>query len=170
MPDARHDDEHRPFATYFLLTTAFNLGAWALGAVLGPRRRAPLSDLVLLGAATHEISRIVAKERVTRTLRRPFTEIQPDGHEEPVPEGPRRALGELITCPYCIGPWIALALSTAYLLRPNATRTYCTVLGVAALSDFLHRTSAVINQKRTELAERAHEHEALARQATRATP
>lgn len=163
MGEPNHD--HRPLGTYLVLTMAFNVSAWALGAMLGRQRRTPLTDLVLLGGATHEISRIVAKEPVAQTLRRPFTEVAPDGHEEPVPEGPRRALGELVTCPYCMGPWIALALSTAYLLRPSAARTYCTVLTIAAMSDFLHRLSGLLNQKREQLRRLAEQHEADRRSA-----
>lgn len=153
---ASHGHEERPLGTYLLLTATFNLGALAVGALLGGRRgRAELGDVLLLGAATHEASRIVSKERVTRTIRRPFTEVQPDGHEEPKPKGPRRALGELLTCPYCLAPWIALGLSTSYLLAPRVTRTYCTVLTIATISDFLQRASSLINEKRDELASRA---------------
>jgi hypothetical protein len=152
MTDARHD--HRPAGTYVLLTAAFNAGALALGALLGSRRRMRIADLLVLGAATHEISRIVTTERVTRSLRRPFVETSEDGHEEPVAEGPRRALGELLTCPYCVGPWIALGLSTSYMLAPAMTRTYATVLTMAAVSNFLHRASALVNAKRSELGAR----------------
>lgn len=151
--DARHDD--RPLGTYVLLTAAFNLGAWGLGALLGGRRRMPLGDVLLLGAATHEASRVIAKERVTRTIRKPFTEVKADGHEEPRPQGPRRALGELLTCPYCLAPWIALALSTSYLLAPRTTRTYGTVLAIATVSDFLQRGSSLLNETRAEIASRA---------------
>lgn len=149
------DEDHRPFGTYLVLTAAFNAGAWGLGALLGKRRRMPLTDLVVLGTATHEISRIVSKERVTRTIRKPFVEVQPDGHEEPVDHGPRRALGELLTCPYCMAPWIALGLSAAYLVAPSATRTYATVMSIAAVSDFLHRGRSLILEKRRELHARA---------------
>ena len=151
--DARHDE--RPLGTYLALTATFNVAAWGLGALLGRRGRMPLGDVLLLGAATHEASRVVAKERVAGTIRKPFTEVQPDGHEEPKPEGPRRALGELLTCPYCLAPWVALALSTSYLLAPRITRTYCTVLTIATVSDFLQRGSSLLNQKRDELASRA---------------
>ncbi len=145
------EDDHRPFGSYLVLSAVFNAGAWALGALLGPRRRVPLADVLVLGAATHEVSRIVAKERVTQALRRPFVEVGPDGHEEPVDHGMRRAMGELITCPYCMAPWIALGLSAAYLVAPAATRTYATVMSVAAVSDFLHRARSLMLEKRREL-------------------
>ncbi len=154
--------DHRPTGTYLLLTTAFNVGALTLGALLGSRRRMRLADLLVLGAATHEISRIITTERVTRTIRQPFVETKEDGHEEPVSEGPRRAFGELLTCPYCVGPWVALGLSTSYLLAPGMTRTYATVLTMSAISDFLHRASAVVNAKRNELKAEAESFEARA--------
>lgn len=149
MSDSRHD--HPPNGTYLLLTLGFNAGALALGALLGKRRRVRIPDLLVLGAATHEISRILTTERVTRSLREPFVETTEDGREQPVAEGPRRAVGELLTCPYCVGPWIALGLSTSYMLAPAMTRTYATVLTMAAISDFLHRASAVVNAKRNEV-------------------
>ncbi len=155
MSASNHD--HRPTGTYLVLTTAFNAGALALGTLLGTRRRVRLADLLVMGAATHEVSRILTTERVTRSLRQPFVHTDADGHEAPVERGPRRALGELLTCPYCVGPWVALGLSTSYLLAPAMTRTYATVLTMAAISDFLHRASSVVNAKRNELeAEAAH--------------
>ncbi len=152
---------HRPMATYLTLTTTFNVAAWAVSSVLGRRRRASLADVALLGTATHEVSRIVTKERVTQTIRAPFVDKNADGREEPRPEGPRRAIGELVTCPYCTAPWVALGLTTLFFVAPNATRGFCTVMSIAAVSDFLSRGYAVVRTKSEELEERKRATEAF---------
>ena len=36
----------------------------------------PASDLVLVTVATHKLSRLVAKDRITSTLRAPFTSVE----------------------------------------------------------------------------------------------
>src|SRR5216110_1606458 len=78
-------------------------------------RRFSLLDLALLGIATHKLSRIVAKDRITSILRAPFVSyIRSSGagevKEEPRGRGIQRAIGTLVSCPYCIGPWSAAVL------------------------------------------------------------
>jgi len=68
-----------------------------------PKRFDPI-DIVLLGFATHKISRVVAKDKVTSFLRAPFTRFQEDSgqgevSEQPRGEGLRLAIGELLVCP-----------------------------------------------------------------------
>jgi hypothetical protein len=48
------------------------------------------------------------------TLRAPVT--RDEQAQEPEREGMARALGELVTCPYCIGLWVAAGLSGAMAL------------------------------------------------------
>jgi hypothetical protein len=67
-----------------------------------------LSDLLLLGVATHKLTRIVAKDRITGALRAPFVHYKGSAgggevNEEPRGRGFQRAIGELISCPYCRG-------------------------------------------------------------------
>jgi hypothetical protein len=47
-------------------------------------------------------------------------------------------LGELVTCPYCIGVWVAAGLTGAMALRPREARLVTTVFGAQALADFLN--------------------------------
>jgi hypothetical protein len=68
-----------------------------------------LLDLALLGMATHKLSRIVAKDRITGILRAPFVScIRSAGagevEEEPRGRGFQRGVGHLISCPYCMAP------------------------------------------------------------------
>jgi hypothetical protein len=107
-------------------------------------RRFSLLDLALLGVATHKLSRIVAKDRITGILRAPFVNyIRSSGagevEEEPRGRGLQRGIGQLISCPYCVAPWCATALGFGLVFAPRVTRFVAGILGSVALSDFLHR-------------------------------
>ncbi len=135
-----------PTSGYATLVTLFAGVFGTLLAVASVRRHLPkrigAGDLLLLGTATHKLSRIVTRDRATMPLREPFAEFQGNGgagevDERPKGRGLQRAVGELVTCPFCIGPWIASALMTALVARPRPTRVVLGVLSSVALSDFL---------------------------------
>jgi len=74
--------------------------------------RVDVRDIALLGMATHKLSLIGAEDAVTSPLRAPFTELQEKESpkkvdEEPRGEGLRRSVGELLTCKFCLGVWLA---------------------------------------------------------------
>ena len=110
-------------------------------------RKFGLLDLALLGVATHKLSRLVAKDRVTGIIRGPFVNyIRSAGaaevEEEPRGRGIQRGIGQLISCPYCIGPWCATALGFGFVFAPRVTRFLAGILASIAMSDFLHRAYA----------------------------
>jgi hypothetical protein len=116
------------------------------------RKKFNLLDLALLGIATHKLSRIVAKDRITSILRAPFVSyIRSSGagevEEEPRGRGFQRGIGHLISCPYCMAPWCATALSFGVLFAPRVTRFFAGILVSVAASDFLHRAYARIKQE-----------------------
>jgi hypothetical protein len=43
----------------------------------------------------------------------------------------------MVTCPYCLGLWVAAALSVGLLFAPRLTRFICSVLAALTISDFL---------------------------------
>jgi len=109
--------------------------------------RVPFRDMALLGVATHKLTRIVTRERVTIPLRVPFTHYEGrDGaglvKEEPRGRGIRRAIGSLVTCQYCAGPWVATGLTAGLVFAPRATRLACGIFAIVAVSDFLHQAYA----------------------------
>ncbi|HYZ81401.1 MAG TPA: DUF1360 domain-containing protein, partial [Solirubrobacteraceae bacterium] len=121
--------EHRPLGGYTLLSSGF---AAAFTAALIAKRddlpeRIGVQDLLLGGIATHKVSRLVAKDKVTGFLRAPFTRFQErSGHGE-VEEaargrGLRHAIGELLVCPYCVGQWVAGGFAAGYAHAPRVTR------------------------------------------------
>jgi hypothetical protein len=139
-------EERPPFRTYAALTALFNAGF--AGALLAAKRsgrlpeRIETRDMILLGTASHKISRLLAKDKVTAFMRAPFTEYQGRGGPAEVEErargvGVRRAIGELLICPYCLGLWSSGALHAGMLFAPRVTRVAASALSALTLSDFL---------------------------------
>src|SRR5262249_53367009 len=111
----------------------------------------PLRDVLLLGVATHELSRTLTRARVTIPLRVPFTHYEGTDGAGQVREGPgghglRGATGSLLTCQFCTGPWVALGLGAALLFFPRGTRFASGIFAMAAVSDFLHQGYAAARQ------------------------
>jgi hypothetical protein len=140
-------DEHRPLAAYGALSATFAAGvagsllaAKAAGRDL-PERLGPW-DIVLAGAASHKISRLIAKDKVTSFLRAPFTRYQEDAGQGEVSEEPRGtglqlAIGELVTCPYCMGQWVAAGLGVGLVAAPRLTRLITFIYSAETVGDFL---------------------------------
>lgn len=140
-------DEDRPLASYVATMTIYSAIVAALSLVVR-RSGAPLPDRVgvgdvaLMSIATHKISRLVAKEPVTSPLRAPFTRFKGQSGEAELAEevrgsGRRHALGELLTCPFCLGQWTATGLTFGFVLAPRATRLFATLFTSLAISDLL---------------------------------
>jgi hypothetical protein len=86
----------------------------------------------------------ITKDWVTAPLRAPFTEYQDSGIAGEVSErsrgrGLRKAIGDLATCPFCTGPWVAGALVCGLALAPRITRAVAATFAAVAVSDFVHR-------------------------------
>jgi hypothetical protein len=138
--------ERPPFRMYVGLTALFNAGfAGALYAAKRQRRlpeRISPQDLMLIGTASHKLSRLVAKDKVTSFVRAPFTEYQGRGGPAEVEERSRDgevrgALGELLICPYCLGLWAAGAFHVGLIFAPRVTRVAASTLTALTVSDFL---------------------------------
>ncbi|MFZ0917886.1 MAG: DUF1360 domain-containing protein [Candidatus Udaeobacter sp.] len=115
-------------------------------------KRFSLLDLALLGIATHKLSRIVAKDRITGILRAPFVDyIRSAGagevEEEPRGRGIQRGIGTLISCPYCMGPWSAAALAFGFVFAPRVARFFAGILASVAVSDVLHRVYSKMKEE-----------------------
>jgi Protein of unknown function (DUF1360) len=140
-------EQERPLGAYLVLMGTFTaacgaFAAWvrATGRTL-PERVEP-GDIVLVAVATHKLSRLVTKDRVTSSLRAPFTRFQDDAGPGEVEEaarghGLRRAIGELVICPYCIGLWIAAAFVCGLVAAPRTTRLVAAAFTALTGSDAL---------------------------------
>lgn len=130
--------EQRPLKGYAVLMATFAslaaaFAAWFRHSGRELPDRIDARDLALVTVASHKAARLIAKDKVTSPVRAPFAE--PEGgagpsevSEKPRGRGLRRAVGELITCPYCIGMWVSAAFTGGLLVAPRFTRWVATAL------------------------------------------
>ena len=139
--------EHRPRAPYAAMSATFG-SAFVASLVAAERsgRELPRAfsarDILLTGVATHKLSRQLSKDKVTSFIRAPFTRYQePTGQgevsEEARGSGLRGAIGELLTCPYCLGQWVAAGFLVGLVTAPRPTRLVTAMYAVSTVSDFL---------------------------------
>jgi hypothetical protein len=136
-----------PLGAYAGFLGAFGaafLGFLAVSRASGrqPPARLPVGDVLLLGVATHKITRIVTRDWVTSPLRAPFTTYKGstgggEVEERARGQGLRRATGELLTCSWCFAPWTAAGLAYGMVLAPRTTRFIGSMFAAVALSDYL---------------------------------
>lgn len=158
LREAYAPHEHRPLSGYL---RAMTVHAAVTGAVIAyvkatghpvPKRPAP-QDVLLLSIGTHKLSRMLSKAAVASPLRAPFTRYErPAGSGEVMEQvraegsSTRHAIGELLSCPFCLGVWVATGLTCGLVLAPRLTRLVTTALTAIATSDFLQMAYAVAQQ------------------------
>lgn len=149
--------KNAPMGGYAIIMAIF---LTAFGAVAASLRRNPATlsttpparDIVLLGIATFRLSRLLAADRVTSILRRPFVE-EGVGEEqlEGVVQKPKeqgglvQVVGELVTCPWCTSIWAAAF--NVYLLTffPRVGRLFLLVMGSSGISQLLDPVFPLLN-------------------------
>jgi Protein of unknown function (DUF1360) len=142
---------HRETSTrdYAALVAVFN-GVLATSLLVRKCSREPLpervepKDIALFALATQKLSRVITKDKVTSAFRAPFTEVEGKGGPGEIEErargrGLRRAIGELLTCPFCLGTWIASGFIYGYIFTPRVTRALASIFAVSGLADFLQQ-------------------------------
>ena len=140
-------NEKRPLASYAMLASSYGVAlAGALVALHARGKELPARidpvDLLLTGVATHKVTRLIAKDKVTSFIRSPFTSYQEAaGHgeldEEPRGHGMRYAIGELLVCPYCLGQWVASSFAIGLVAAPRHTRLLTSIFVADTISDVL---------------------------------
>ncbi len=140
------EHEHRPLAGYLVLSAGF--ATTFTGALAAAHRhagglpeRVAVTDIVLMGVATHKVTRLLAKDRVTSFLRAPFAEYQDRaGHgeleEKARGRGLRLATGELLIYPYCLAQWVVGGFAVGLVAAPRLTRLLAAMWTAEAISDF----------------------------------
>ena len=139
--------EHRPLGSYALMATIF--GSAFVGSLVAAERsgrRLPNSvatrDILLAGVATHKLSRLISKDKITAFIRAPFSRYQQStGHgevaEEPRGSGIRMSVGELLSCPYCLSQWVAGGFTVGLVAAPRPTRLVAAMYVAETVADFL---------------------------------
>ena len=105
--------------------------------------RIPAGDVALLTVATFRLARRIAKDPVTAPVRAPFVRFEgASGHAEVAEEvrehgGVKHAVGELLTCPFCLAQWVGTGFVFGYVTAPRATRLAALTMTMVAGSDVL---------------------------------
>jgi hypothetical protein len=142
-----------PLGGYASLITLFAVVAG--GFLVFKRRtlpdRIPLSDLLILGMATQKVSRVVTRSRVASVVRAPFTTYEGSAgsgevEERPRGTGLRRAIGELVSCPFCMGTWIAAAGIAGFVSQPQLTRALGSIFAVGSIADFVQQAYCKVKE------------------------
>lgn len=146
-----------PLGSYATLMGVFNL-IFALFLLVSRAAGRPLpervqfKDILLFGVATHKLSWTVTNDAITSPLRAPFTELEEKESPKKVEEeargtGFQRSFGELLTCRFCLGQWIASFFAYGLLFFPAATRFIAAIFAIVTVSDHLHQTyKALMNR------------------------
>jgi hypothetical protein len=132
-------------ASYGPLLAGYAAATGTLAYVARRHARIPVprpepTDVLLLGLGTFKLSRLVTKEKVLQPMREPFVEDAQPGegaevNSKPGGAGIRRAIGELLTCPFCISVWIATILVAAFAIAPRGARLVTAGLSAVAVAD-----------------------------------
>ncbi len=150
-------DEDRPLGGYLAAMGAYAATVATLVSVTRLTRRdipngRTVRDLVLSAVATQKLSRLITKDPVTSPLRAPFTvyrgQVGPAELAEDVRgQGAQKAIGELITCPFCLDLWVATGLTAGFVYLPRATRLAVDTLAVLAGADLLQFGYALLQER-----------------------
>lgn len=140
-------EKRPPFLPYLSFMGVFGTLVIAALAVAKRQRRElperiPAGQLLLIGTASHKVSRVLSKDKVTSPLRAPFTELEGKGGPAEFEErsrgtGARKAIGELLICPFCLALWVIAGFSIGLLFAPRVTRFVASLFAALAISDFL---------------------------------
>jgi len=152
-----YDGGEQPLPSYAAVAGLFNL-IFALFLLIARKTGRPIPermesrDIALLGVATHKLSLLLAQDAVTSPLRAPFTELQEKQSPKNVDEKPRgtglrRSLGELLTCKFCVGQWVASFFTYGLVFAPAVTRLVASIFAIVALSDHLHQTYKALTKR-----------------------
>lgn len=137
----------RPLRGYLITMSAYAGLVTSLTALAKVTKR-PIpagfspADVVLCAAATHKLSRLLARDPVTSPLRAPFTHYEgtagPAELKEDVRgEGTKKTVGELVTCPFCTSVWVATGLTAGLVFVPRTARIVMDALAALAGADIL---------------------------------
>jgi hypothetical protein len=142
-----------PYESYAAIAGVFLGGIATVAAVARAAPKGTALDLVALSVATFKASRTLSRERVASFVRQPFVEGEAETGEDerPAGEGLQRAIGELVTCPRCVGAWSAAALASSQMLAPRFGRLLTWSLGAAGANDFLQAGFKALCAKANEL-------------------
>jgi hypothetical protein len=118
-----------------------------LGWILVYKRSGSMGiiDIIILGLAVFRMTHLIVFDKITEFFRSPFfdevPEISKDGVEEifllPKKGGIKGFVGELLSCYWCTGMWVAVFLYIGNIFIPVFFAPIITVLAVAGVASIL---------------------------------
>lgn len=93
-------------------------------------------DIAILSLATFRVVRLVVADKIFSFGRSLFNNTLSDGTEMKPESGFRRAVAELIECPWCVGVWAVLLVIVLYIIAPVG-RFFVMLLAIAALGSLI---------------------------------
>lgn len=145
----------RPVGSFAGIMAAYLGLVGVLAAVVRRRGGCPDrvegTDLALMAIATQKLSRVLAKDPVTSPLRAPFTTFAGTSgpaelQEEVRGSGVRKAMGELVECPFCVAQWVVTAFAFGYAIAPRVTRLVMGALSALTGADYLQFAYAKLQE------------------------
>jgi Protein of unknown function (DUF1360) len=167
-------DPKTTYPGYAVLVGTFAAGMTGALAGLFRKDRVPshftVQDITLLGVATYQVSRTISRDRVTAFLREPFaTQGDSIGRGEVESEaqgkGLRRAIGELLICPFCMTQWVGTGFLVGLCAAPRTTRFVASIFAlrtVAEAVNIAHEAAVAEVDRRADVAKLVHRREAAA--------
>ncbi|MEU8059397.1 DUF1360 domain-containing protein [Microbispora bryophytorum] len=150
-------EDNRPLASYTRVLAVYGGAVTVLlAAARLTGRQAPekikVMDLMLMGLFTHRLSRTLAKDPVTSPIRAPFTRYEgvsgpAELREKVRGHGLQHAVGELLTCPFCLSQWTATGYAAGTVFFPRLTRLAGATMAAVAISDWLQLAYARLMKK-----------------------
>jgi len=151
--DAEKVEEALPIISYAGLMTVYFVAFCALMVAAKEKdehehnqlpEKMSWSDLAIFSLAVFQTSRTISKGWVTIPVRAAFAKydepsvLPSEVHETPRGKGLQRVIGELLTCPFCLGTWVGLGMGYGKVFAPRATRLLTSIAAMSAVSNFLH--------------------------------
>jgi hypothetical protein len=153
---AYKNGNERPLGGYLALMAVYGAGTAVVASGARALGRKPPHgigpwDLAQLTIATHKLARLIAKDPITSPLRAAFTTFEGTSapaelKEEVRGHGLQHSIGELLTCPMCLGQWVATAFTFGLIIAPTTTRLVTGTLTAVSGADFLQYLYAQLQQ------------------------
>lgn len=161
--DVEKVEEALPITSYVALLAVYCVAFLALMAEVKRKeeehhapKKMDWCELAISSLAVFQASRTLSKGWVTIPLRAPFAQYEEPSvlpsevHEKPRGKGLQRVMGELLTCPFCLGSWVGLGFGYGKVFAPRATQILTGIAATGAVSNFLHFAYTLACQKVNE--------------------
>lgn len=110
-------------------------------------------ELIIMGLAVFRLTHLIVFDKITEFIRSPFfneiTEADENGLEEvylvPKEGGVRGFIGELLSCYWCTGMWMAFFCYAGFIFYPAVFQPFLAIMAVAGIGAILE--SAIQNWK-----------------------